>query len=238
MKTLTFIVVLISFFSANKSLEINQKLIFNFANHRNLNYGIIFYCESFNVTNAWTENEETKFIYFAFYDISSVEFNLSETSTIMRFNYRQIGIIFDITCYETVDVFYIFSRFHYFNGSYNWLMLTNNYTNSIEVLQVQNINLDAEITLVVYDEKGFTAKLYDIYNPSSTANGRKMVIQPKGSWNEHDGMVISLKGSKFDQRSNLHGLLIHAGVVASGVGKHQTLTQYMESECTNISSSN
>lgn len=71
-----FFVVLISFFSVNKSLEINQQLFVNFLNRFNLYYGIIFYCEQLD-NNAWFKIGEIEFKYFSFYDVSSSDFDLN-----------------------------------------------------------------------------------------------------------------------------------------------------------------
>ena len=226
MKALIILVALISLFSVNKSLEINQELFVSHLNHFNIKYGIIFYCESLNI-NAWNKVVQNELVYFSFYDISSTKFNLSEAWKMMGLNYRQIGITFDITCNKVLEIFSDFSRFLYFNASYNWLMFSNNYTNSLEVLKNQNINLDAEITLAVVTE-GRDINLYDVYNPNSNSNG-KLIVTPKGAWNENK-LRITMTGSKFDQRSNLNGIVIHAGIVASSVEVNQTLKQYIESE--------
>lgn len=228
MKVLKLFIVVISFFSINKSLEINHELFNNFLNYFNLNYGIIFHCESLD-NSVWSKVVENEFKYFSFYDISSSEFKLSEIRTVMRVIYHQLGILFDITCNETLEVFYELSRFHFFNASYNWLMVTGNYTTSMELLHAQNINLDAEITLAIIDDQTNNVQLYDIYNPGSTNKG-KFIVNKKGSWNVNDKLVITLKGSKFDRRANLNGIFINAGVVASGVGRNQTLQEYLGSK--------
>lgn len=228
MYPLMFFSVLISVFTVNKSLEINPKLLVNFAKHFNLNYGIIFYCEPLS-TDVWTKVIKNEFLYFSFYDVSSLRFNLSESEMMMRFNYRQILIAFDITCIETNKVFKEFSRSSYFTASYNWLLLSDNYESSTELLQVQNINLDAEITLVVMKDDENAADLFDVYNPSYRSNGN-VVVTAKGSYNENNGLNITMSGSKFDRRSNLDAIVIHTGVVASKVEKNRTLQQYMESK--------
>lgn len=229
MKLLTLGVLVTCFCFSVQLTSNEQKLFVNFLKKNNLNYGILFYCESLDA-NAWTEVIENEFTYFSFYDVSSVKFKLSETWNILRFNYRLIGIMLDISCEETPFVFYNFSRFHYFNASYNWLMLSDNLTDSMKLLGGQNINLDAEITLAVFsDVEKIDAKLYDIYNPSFNGNG-KIIVKPKGFWNQNYGINITLKGSKFDQRSNLNGIVMNAGIVVTGVGKNQTILEYLKSE--------
>lgn len=223
-----FVLVVLSVFQLNKSLEINYKLTLDFLNYFNLNIANIFYCGDSLKINDWKKVVKSEFKYFSFFDVSSPTFNLNDSWRMMQFDYRQIGVVFDVTCNETDDVFDEFSRSRYFNASYNWLMVSDNYNNSIDLLRHQNINLDAEISLAVIGVENIS-QLYDIYNPNSRSQG-KLVVQKKGVWNNDDGINITLTGSKFDRRSNLNGVFIHAGIVASQIPKHQTLEQYMEGE--------
>lgn len=80
----------------------------------------------------------------------------------MKYDLYQLAIIFDVTCKETEKVFEEFSRFFFFNASYNWLMFTDDYESGIEVLIFQNINLDAEITFAIADNTS-SIRLHDIY---------------------------------------------------------------------------
>lgn len=227
MKFVLCFVALVSSFSLNTSLNINQKFVVDFLKTYNLNFGIVFYCGSSLNISDWSESVKTEFKYFSFFDVSSRNFNLNESWYIMRFEYWNLGIIFDLSCNETKVVFEEFSRCNYFNASYYWLMLADCYESSLELLSFQNINLDAEITLAIVDNAN-VSHLFDIYNPSSRTNG-KLIVESTGSWQRDEGMTITLTDNKFNTRSNLRGVLIHTGIVAAGVGANQTLLQYLES---------
>lgn len=226
MKALVLVVALISILPVRISLKLNRKAIGDFMEHFNSNCGIIFYCEPLNI-DVWSETVKNDFTYFSFFDVSSTKFNLSEAWDMMRFDSHPLAVIWDLTCNETAKIFDEFSRFKFFNASYNWLMMSDEYESSIEVLRYQNINLDAEITIAIIEDDPNSFKLHDIYNPSARTNG-KIVVQPKGLWTENAGLNITLKGGKFDLRSNLNGIFIHAGIVATKVQKNQTLAQYLE----------
>lgn len=228
MKLSMFFVAFINIFTLNKSLEINSKFAVDFLNYFNLNYGSVFYCDKLLNTNDWRNVMTKEFKYFSFIDISSSNFNLNESWTTMRFEYQQIGIIFDASCNETEEVFNEFSNHGYFNSSYLWLMLSEDYDNSIELLSTQNINFDAEITLAILTEDDI-AKLYDAYNPSARTNG-ELMVQVKGCWSALNGLNINLTESKLSRRKNLQNVIIHAGIVAAQVAKNQTLMQHLESE--------
>lgn len=229
MKKIFFALFLVSVFTPNKSLEINQNFVTEFMKRLHLNHGIIFFCNGALDIFGWRKTMMKELKYFSFFDISSNYFNLNESWTFMRFTNRRVGIIFELTCSETEEVFGEFSFCEYFNASYNWLMLSNNFNESVELLSAQNINLDAEITLAVRSDIDDICLLYDVYNPSYKMNG-KLIMEPKGTWYEIDGINFTLNGSKFDRRANLHGIQIHSGVVASGDLQNQTLLQYMESQ--------
>lgn len=226
MKALGVVLVLSSAFLVVANLTINRKAVGDFTDRFNSKHGIIFYCESLSI-EVWSEAVKYDFKYFSFFDVSSSNFNLSEAWNMMRYDSHPLAVICDLTCNETSEVFEEFSRFSFFNASYNWLMMTDDYESAIKLLEFQNINLDAEITIAVGGDKATKLMLYDIYNPSARTNG-KIVAQPKGLWTEESGLQITLKGSKFDLRSNLNGITIHTGVVATNVQKNQTLDQYLE----------
>ncbi|CAO1397271.1 unnamed protein product [Diamesa serratosioi] len=147
----------------------------------------------------------------------------------MKIDHRIIGIIFDLNCNETEDVFKEISLGGYFNASYNWLMIAEDYDKSVELLKQQNINLDAEITLIVPENSSNSFMLFDIYNPCHK-NGGVLNVTEKGYYNKNKGFNITLTQHKIYRRSNLNGITFEAGVVATEIPKHQTLLEYMESD--------
>lgn len=212
-----FVIAFYSVFALNQSLQFNQQLVSSFLKHYNLKFGIIFYCKFEDMDiSSWESFVKNELKYFAFFDISLEKFDLNDTWRMMKYDNHELGIVFDTTCDETETVFDEFSNFNCFNASYYWLIMSESFESSVELLKLQNINLDAEITLAVQIENSM--QLYDVYNPNSRTDG-KLVVQPKGFWNEIEGLNITMKGSKFDRRSNLNGALIHTGIVATGVEK-------------------
>lgn len=231
MKLQSFTLLLVlSFFPTNKSVKLfNTKLVVDFLNQFTVNVAIVFHCDTFNeVIEDLISIARNEFVYLSFFDISSRAFNSTNSWLLMKYENRQLGVIFDIDCNGKSEAFDECSRSNYFNASYQWLMLSQDYKSSITILKLQNINLDAEITLAVKAERE-EIQLFDVYNTNSRTNG-ELVVLPKGTWIESLGMNISLNGSKFERRSNLNGAVVLAGVVASGIPTNQTLQQYMESK--------
>lgn len=207
------------------TLYVEENLVQGFLNYFKLKYGIVFFCGgiTLNIKNL-LRNGTT---YLTAFDLSSDDFQLNKLELFMKIDHRIIGVIIDLTCHETEDVFGEISSGEHFNASYNWLMIAEDYEESIELLKQQNINLDAEITLAVTDNS--TLMLFDIYNPSHK-NGGLLNVTEKGYWNEKEGFKVTLTQHKIYRRSNLNGITFEAGVVATEVPKHQTLLEYMESD--------
>lgn len=228
LKCVAFIISVFTFsISASEYLENSPNIFKDLLDKFHLNFGIVFYCDPLD-TDVWVEVVRRDLKYLSFYQVSSPVFNLNNSWNLMRYENRQLGIHFDTTCSETRKIFDEFSRFNFFNASYIWLLLTDDSESLFEVLSFQNINVDAEITVAVKTNQN-TAQLFDVYNPSSRSNG-EVVIQPKGTWDDANGLNITLNGSKFDKRSDLKGIYIQSGIVATAVPKHQTLQEYMDSD--------
>jgi hypothetical protein len=228
MKLLVSALTLAILVPAGQSLGVKSKLVADFLEAFDLNEGAIFYCDSQNL-EQWKILAMTEFRFLSFIDVSTENLDLNITTTAMKLGYRQLGVVFDLTSSETERVFVEFSRWSFFNSSYNWLMVAAEYERSLAVLEGKSINLDAEISLAILNGSD-KVQVHDIYNPNSRTNG-KIVSTPKGSWSESDGMKVSLNGSKFERRSNLNGAIITAGVAATtSFMKNRTIDEYMESE--------
>ena len=198
---------------------ITKMLITDFMAYFHLKIGIIFFCGE----NYPTLIQE----YFISY-VPIKTFNLSESKNLLHFDHRSFAVIFDIKCERTEKIFKVFSRNNFFNRSYNWLMFDDNLEHSHEMLSEQNINIDAEITLAVFENDSSSAKLYDVYNPSFKRGG-KLNVTDKGIWSEDIGLNITLTQSKIERRSNLNGIVLHAVVVATAIPPNHTLVEHMES---------
>lgn len=198
----------------------NLKFTVDFLDETKSNLGVIIYCNEDLNKNMWSELMDENFKYFSFLDISKFSFDSR-----MIFNYCKLGIICDLTCKEIKGFLSIASELNFFNSSYSWLMMSNNYNDSIGMLSGQNINLESEITLAV--QNNLTFDLFDVFNPSFKYGG-ELIVTPKGTYTNQ--FKIMLNENKLQQRSDLKGIKINAGVVATGMKKGQTLVEYLESD--------
>lgn len=228
MKLLPFTFALTSVFLFVHGFNLSSKLVSDFLNAFNLNQGVIFYCDFSSIDELkLLAKNELKFL--SFFDISTSKLSHKNMKSSLKLDYRQIGVIFDLSCNETNKIFEDFSRWNYFNSSYNWLLMSKNYEKSLEDLKGKNVNLNSEICLAVYDQSR-DVEIFDIYNPNPRTNG-KIVSKSIGNWSESEGLKLSLDGTKFERRLNLQGAVINAGVVATAsFMKNRTLIEYMESK--------
>lgn len=183
--------------------------------------GIIFYCDkSFKAEKFKTSQHK----YFSFFDFSKNNLTEIGLNSVMSFNYHKIGIVTDLSCSKIEVLFNALSEFNYFNASYYWLLLSDNFQAAVKLMERQNINLDAEITLAIAtDKNNFT--LFDVYKPSHKYHG-ELIVTPKGTYSEE--FNINLTQSKFQRRIDLSGIKINVGIIATAVKKNQTLIEYLE----------
>lgn len=228
MKFLNIFLIIFLFKESTQNLiDKNLKFTVDFLDESKSNLGIVFYCNDSLKINMWQELMDDNFKYFSFFDISKMPFNESAISSIMTFNYYKLAIICDLTCNEIEEFFKITSELNFFNASYNWLMMSNNYNASTAILSRQNINLDSEITLAILSEN-YQFDLFDVFNPSYKYGG-KLIVTPKGTYTSQFKIKDNFK-SKFQRRSDLKGIKINAGIVATAVKKGQILVEYLESD--------
>lgn len=210
-----------------ESLAVNPKIVTDFLEFHHLHVAVVFYCER-APTSLLTQMQH-EFKYSASFELSRGEISKIRLEKAVKLTHPKQGIIFDMECNQTRKVFENFSRIAMFNSSYFWLMLSKDFDVALGILKDQNINLDTEISLAIIENEDY-AEIFDVYNPSFKMNGNLVATQ-KCLWNgnESDGFRVSLFNSKFDQRSNLQGIVIHVGVAASNT-LHQTIHQFMKSK--------
>lgn len=99
-----------------------------------------------------------------------------------------------------------------YDEMHKWLILGQNLNDTIKLLDDNTFNIDTDITIAVPSLTGYN--LYDIYNQCKERGG-SLNITDLGSWEENIGMIVTLKQSKFERRSNLHGMKLKVGILVS-----------------------
>lgn len=121
-------------------------------------------------------------------------------------------VMVNLDCNQTSAFMAQMSKRIMFHYERNWLMFSASLERSFDILNRQNINVDADILLAVRVEENDESDQYDTYevfNPSGTRGGRLNVTK-LGSWNKKIGLDIPSKQTKIERRRNLTGLTFPA----------------------------
>jgi hypothetical protein len=151
-------------------------------------------------------------IWSAFQDTTQ---NIKDPNRLFHSRTHQIGVVYDLRCPDTEQLFTISFQEHIFNASYHWLMLHDNLDDAKDLLRPQNINWDAEITLTIKQENGY--RIYDVYNPSFERGGM-LNVTFNGEWNTSNRDFSPLLiPNKNIHRRNMFGLQFYGAAVVSSV---------------------
>lgn len=208
----------------SQAIPETPKIFFDFLNESKSSIGIIFYCNKSLDIKQWQNVFISEPKYLAFFDISTNNLSAMEMSSVMNFKYHKIAVVADLTCNQIEAFINAISGMNFFNASYYWLLLSDNYQTSVQLLERQNVNFDSEMTLAVAADNKFD--LFDVYKPSNKYRA-ELVVTFKGIYDEK--FKIILNGTKFQRRSDLRGIKINFGVTVAD-NKNQTLLEYLESE--------
>lgn len=85
-------------------------------------------------------------IWYSFYDISNEP--IEYESLLMRLSHH-IGVVIDLNCSEIVEFLREISKRIFFHHERYWLMFSSDLNQTFDVLQKQNINVDAEVSIAI-----------------------------------------------------------------------------------------
>lgn len=224
MKLLVLFLSVVTAALAVSKFHFFPKIASDYLKLHSLNNGILFFCRSSHA--KWPMASSSGFYYLTLYETSSSIVRSSNTSVIMQLNAPQVGVIFDLDCEGTGELFEKMSIAGSFNASYFWLMVADNFKNAVKLLSLQDINLDAEITLAIHKNDQLF-ELFDVYNPNSRSHSQ-FVVQPKGSWMQDTGFNLTSNSSKFERRSNLNGATFRATIIAHP--RNKTLISFLKTD--------
>lgn len=213
LKILIFLLLVIV---ATKSSPIKFGFINDFIKENQLRITIILTCDNsiFDIKGIRNLNSQFK--------IQNIDENEINYEKVFNSYNGNLGIIYDLDCSKTNKFLPEISNRWMFNSSYNWLLFSNDLESSEKSLQNQNINIDAEITLVIK-----TKYLYDVYNPCSFRRASLKMIA-KGIWNEEFGLQINLTESKILRRYNFDGIKLKTVIIANYMPPGDDLLYYSE----------
>ncbi len=134
--------------SANDSHGMNYALVSDYLNLNHLKICVILSCnhdhvDNFNLFNIFHDKRDA---WYRFHDIAE---DSIELGTLLRRLSHQIGVVIDLNCSEIGEFFREISKRILFHRERYWLMFAPDINRTINVLQKQNVNADAEISVAV-----------------------------------------------------------------------------------------
>lgn len=153
--------------------------------------------------------------------------DFSNESRIADFDYNKFFmrlsnahcVVMDLDCNQTSAFMAEISNRMLFHYERNWLIFSSSFNKSFDILSQQNINVDAEVSLVVPVEQendNFNYDLYEVYNPSRK-HGDRLNITLLGNWNKNVGFNIPVRQSKIERRRNLQGITLSSVITVTKI---------------------
>lgn len=112
-------------------------------------------------------------------------------------------IILNLECNQTKAFMSEMSKRIFFHHERKWFMLSGSVAEAFDILNKENINFDAEVTLAIPSGEDFY-DIYEVYNPSFRRGGRLHIV-PMGSWSKEIGWNTT-NLTKIERRHDLNGI--------------------------------
>lgn len=148
--TLLFFIVNVLFTKvscSNDSQGMQYELINDYVKANNLKICVVLSCNKVQDRSKLLKilHGRSDF-WYSFYDLSS---GLIELETLLMRLSHHIGVVLDLNCKEIVEFLREISKRTFFHHERYWLMFSRSMNYTFNVLQTQNINADAEISVAV-----------------------------------------------------------------------------------------
>lgn len=131
---------------SNDSQGMNYALIKDYLQANNIKVCALLSCNSqdyFKLLNIFNGKSEK---WCSFHDISNDYIEVEKR--LIRLSH-QVGVVIDLECSEIVEFLREMSKGTFFHRERYWLMFSSDMNRTFDVLQKQNINLDAEISIAI-----------------------------------------------------------------------------------------
>lgn len=143
----TLFFVLTQFFIEVNSQGMEYALIEDYLKVNNLKTCVLLSCNKtqdyLNLIKTFRSKSD---IWYRLWDVSN---DVNEFETLLIRLSHQVGVVIDLNCSEIVEFFREISKRIYFHHERYWLLFSMDLNQTFNVLQKQNINVDAEISIAI-----------------------------------------------------------------------------------------
>ncbi|XP_039431000.1 ionotropic receptor 75a-like [Culex pipiens pallens] len=166
-------------------------------------------------------------------DISNLSVTWNHSHSMMS-SYHLLGATADLQCPTVSQLFDVISDHGYFNSSYHWLLYGE--TDSLEsascLLDGQNLNIDAKVTLAVEinrTESGEHYDLFDVYSPFRR-RGAKLNVTLVGNWSTGKSFQLASNQTEYERRIDFGGIWLKGAITALDQVHYETLMEHLTSD--------
>ncbi|XP_076664876.1 ionotropic receptor 75a-like [Andrena cerasifolii] len=161
--------------------------------------------------------------------VESVPESSLDLRKILDADYHQLGVFLDSRCNSKryAKILVDATRYSMYGEMHKWLILGSNLSHSLQILNDEAFSISTDVVVAVPSANDYI--LYDVYNPCKDRGGSTNVTL-YAIWNTEKGLVVTLTQSKFERRSNLHGMKLKVGVVLTSKSENISLYDMMMEE--------
>ncbi|XP_012138588.2 ionotropic receptor 75a-like [Megachile rotundata] len=156
---------------------------------------------------------------------STVESRL-DVKQILRAEYHRLGVFLDSRCDSEryAKVIADAGKYFMYDEMHKWLIIGLNLNQTLQILNDDTFSVSTDVVIAIPSLDNYL--LYDVYNPCKDRGG-SMNVTYFGSWSEKKGLNITLTQTKFQRRSNLHGMKLRVGLVVNIQVENRSLHEAM-----------
>lgn len=186
-------------------------MIRDYFTHRGIYSVVGFSCGNLenNVKFAKTLNDV--FIIASMWNLESVAGSLT-LRKLLQNNYRNLGIYVDARCnvHNYTMLYSEATKYFMYDERHKWLILGEKLNDTVSLLNDNSFSVTTDVTIAIPSLTGYD--LYDVYNPCKERGG-SLNVTALGYWTEKSGVAVKLEQSKYERRSNLHGMKLKVGIL-------------------------
>ncbi|XP_033351198.1 ionotropic receptor 75a-like [Bombus vosnesenskii] len=204
--SLLLIVQLIAILCANENNFIRDYFAF-----RKVERIVGFSCD--NMENNFKLAKTFNNMYTTYISIlNSTDESRLDMKKVLRAEYNWLGVFLDSRCDRKrhTKVLVEATKYSMYDEMHKWLILGSNLSHVLEILNDDAFTISTDVIIAVPSANNYI--LYDVYNPCKDRGG-SMNVTRFGTWSNKTGLNVTLNESKFERRSNLHGMKLKVGIV-------------------------
>ncbi|KAJ8673009.1 hypothetical protein QAD02_004270 [Eretmocerus hayati] len=192
--------------------------------YRGASYVVGLSCNDAKGDSELMKNFSQAGIYSSF-DKLRIDF---EVVPILMTKYRRLGVFLDLRCYDSEfvqDLMEQATHVRLFGEQHYWLIIGTNLEDSVGSLNDTEFTMSTDFLIAIVTD--VNVMMYDVFNHCKYRGGL-LNITRYGTWDDKNGLNVTLLQGKFSRRANLHGMNLRLAGIVSKRPKDMPLEVYLE----------